>query len=77
MVVKIWSNMNASLPQAGNRRLWSGSCNKGTKEAIAYIRRTFTKRLYRVIHINRVYKFTIIIYYQHSVCTFATIYTSA
>ncbi|AUB44120.1 hypothetical protein COO91_10338 (plasmid) [Nostoc flagelliforme CCNUN1] len=28
-----------------------GGCNKGTGEAIAYIRRTFTKILYRVIHL--------------------------
>ncbi|MBW4429516.1 MAG: hypothetical protein KME50_35415 [Nostoc desertorum CM1-VF14] len=39
-----------------------GACSKGTEEAIAYIRRTFTKILYRVIHINKVYILTIVIF---------------
>ncbi|MBN3890880.1 MAG: hypothetical protein HWQ43_17595 [Nostoc sp. JL31] len=54
-LVVIRPSSAAPLPQAGNRRLWRGGCNKGTGEAIAYGRRTFTKILYRVIHINRVY----------------------
>ncbi|WP_141699628.1 hypothetical protein [Nostoc sp. KVJ20] len=56
-------------------RLWRVGCGKATGEAIAYGRRTFTKILYRVIHINRVYKFTIIIFNQYSAYTLTTIYT--
>ncbi|MBD2536909.1 hypothetical protein H6G97_49940 [Nostoc flagelliforme FACHB-838] len=45
------------------------------EEASAYIRRTFTEILYRVIHIDRVYKITIIIFYQYSAYILVTIYT--
>ncbi len=62
MVIKTWLNMNAPLPQGSDRTAMEDGCNKGTEEAIAYIGRTFTKILYRVIHINRVYILTMVIF---------------
>ncbi len=62
-MVPIRPSSPALSPQGSNRRLWRGGCNKGKGLAIAYGRRTFTKILYQVIHIDRVYKFTMIIFY--------------
>ncbi|MCC5622728.1 hypothetical protein [Nostoc sp. CHAB 5715] len=74
-LVSIRPSSAAPSPQGSNRRLWRGGWEQGQGKAIAYGRRTFTKILYRVIHINRVYKFTTIIFYQHSVYTLVKIYT--
>ncbi|MEH2216776.1 MAG: hypothetical protein V7K72_06485 [Nostoc sp.] len=45
MVVKIWSNMNPPLPKEQSSAV-EGGCYLGRGEAIAYVRRTFTKILY-------------------------------